>query len=101
MKTYDKHTEEQIGKDALRVAAGRRSLLRGPYGLERPNPEALKIASDLLPDNLQLQDDGWGICFCCAEVSMDYVEPDARGYRCACCGKPAVVGALEALMECE
>lgn len=37
--------------------------------------------------------DSTGVCFECGHV-QDGVEPDAEGYSCEECGKPAVNGAM-------
>lgn len=40
-----------------------------------------------------------GFCKECGEESEDNVEGDARGYKCAACGKLAVYGAEELILE--
>ena len=42
--------------------------------------------------------DNPGFCVACGE-DADGCEPDAREYECECCGKNAVYGAEELLME--
>lgn len=44
--------------------------------------------------------DGWdnpGFCLACGE-DADSCEPDARNYRCECCGEEQVFGAEEVMM---
>lgn len=42
--------------------------------------------------------DNPGFCIFCGEEA-DSVEPDARAYKCECCGKPGVYGAEELLLR--
>lgn len=42
-------------------------------------------------------DDNLGFCLSCGEEAFG-VEPDARRYKCECCGKYSVYGAEELLV---
>ncbi len=53
---------------------------------------------DYDPFALYSQYDTDGICAKCGEVGQ-FAEPDAEGYICDCCGKAAVMGFENALME--
>jgi len=61
----------------------------------------LKISSDellaLVEESMFGMSDS-GVCLSCGEVT-DGVEPDARGYPCPSCDKPAVMGAEEILLH--
>ena len=42
--------------------------------------------------------DNPGFCLACG-AEVEGVEPDARNYKCECCGEKRVYGAEELLME--
>ncbi|CAB4132123.1 hypothetical protein UFOVP134_36 [uncultured Caudovirales phage] len=44
-------------------------------------------------------DTQYGLCCSCGRESEDYVEPDACGYTCSSCGRDAVFGYQEILIE--
>lgn len=47
---------------------------------------------------LEATESNLGYCRNCKDFTNDYVEPDARNYKCDNCGRSAVFGAEEALM---
>ena len=42
----------------------------------------------------ECSDEYLGLCIECGEIA-EGVEPDARGYQCECCSRPAVFGMEE------
>jgi len=44
-----------------------------------------------------LAENGGGACVCCGD-ECDMVEPDARQYRCECCGQDGVYGVEKLLV---
>tara|TARA_R100001510_G_C7627138_1_gene186786 strand:- start:129 stop:314 length:186 start_codon:yes stop_codon:yes gene_type:complete len=46
---------------------------------------------------LAYADNNEGLCMACGEIA-EGVEPDARQYKCECCGERRVYGAQEALL---
>lgn len=59
------------------------------------------IHASITPDRLveaMEQDEHPGFCINCGEPAEDYVEPDARRYRCSFCRTDGVYGAEELLL---
>jgi hypothetical protein len=44
-------------------------------------------------------DSNLGWCYACEDFTNSGVEPDAENYECECCGRRAVMGAEQALIE--
>jgi hypothetical protein len=71
-----------------------------PFSLETPEAHwqaAQRFCVERFPDLVLAltEDDGTGWCLECSEQSDDYVEPDARRYRCLHCNGSSVYGASE------
>ena len=60
-----------------------------------PSITIARIECDIDDNNL---DDGLGYCWSCGADQYG-CEPDARGYTCESCGKPAVYGGEETCLR--